>query len=158
MEAVLNVVSVGELEKKSNAELVRIYNELHPEKPVKRFESQAAGIRRIIHRLAEKQNALPAALQPPVKQLRATPRPLKEEPKAGRKPFNLPVGEIKAHRPGTKRAKVLDMLLFGATFADVQKATGWPYRTAYEGIKLINTELGYGLVEDEAGVIRAVRR
>lgn len=66
-----------------------------------------------------------------------------------------PLKEQKPHKPNTKRAKVLEMLLSGATFVQIQEATKWDDRTAYEGIRLIHGYLGYGLVEGPDGVIKA---
>lgn len=156
----MDVITNGQLDQKTNAELVAIYNELHPEKPVRRFESHAAGIRRILVRLAERQAALPAEEQPPVRNMRPEPKEGwadKKRPLSERKAFNYPVGAIREHKPGTKRAQVLEMLLKGMTLEQVMKEIGWPYRTAFEGVKLIHKDLGYGLTEGEDGIIRAVR-
>ena len=71
---------------------------------------------------------------------------------------------LKPHRPGTKRALVVELLTGeGATFEGVQEAIAeafpggaWDTRTAYEGITLIHTLLGYWIEEDaDTGVIRA---
>lgn len=73
-----------------------------------------------------------------------------------RKPFAFePLKEQKPHKPNTKRAKVLEMLLSGATFVEIQEATKWDDRTAYEGIRLIHGYLGYGLKETPDGKITA---
>jgi len=85
-----------------------------------------------------------------------------------RKPMNWPPSDdgVRAHRLGTKRALVVDMLTSdeGATFSEVQDAiaenfgvdAAWNDRTCYEGIKLINAHLGYGLRQDpETGKIQA---
>ena len=82
-----------------------------------------------------------------------------------RKAINRPQGaELKGHRPGTKRALVVALLTGeGATFEGVQDAIAeafpggeWDARTAYEGITLISSLLGYALTEDpETGIIRA---
>jgi hypothetical protein len=72
-----------------------------------------------------------------------------------RKTFDLPAkAKIKEHREGTARAKAVDVLKKGATFEALQKATGWKnHRHAYEGIRLLNTHLGYG-VKEANGVIK----
>lgn len=78
----------------------------------------------------------------------------------GRKPFDLqPLEEVRSHRPGTKRATTIDLLSReeGATVEEVMEATGWSYRTALEGIKLIHSYLGYGLREDDDSRIYLVR-
>lgn len=78
------------------------------------------------------------------------------EPKS-RKPFyRKPKKEIKPHRPGTKRARVVEMLQReeGASFAEIMEETNWNRNQAYQGITLIHAYLGYGLTEDEDGRIR----
>lgn len=72
-----------------------------------------------------------------------------------RKLFDLkPRSSIKEHREGTARDKAVKVLKKGATFEAVQKATGWTkHRHAYEGIRLLNTHLGYGITEKD-GIIR----
>lgn len=95
------------------------------------------------------------------------PDPLPETPHARvggtryRRPFNYPgTGFPKAHRPGTKRALVVELLTGpdGATFEEVQNAVAerfgtaaaWDDRTCTEGIRLISTDLGYRLTQDPA--------
>ena len=53
----------------------------------------------------------------------------------------------RATRNGTHRAKVLGMLKRdkGAKFTEVQEATGWNTKQAYEGIRLLNVYSGHGL-------------
>lgn len=65
---------------------------------------------------------------------------------------------IKPHRPGTKRACVIGLLKRpeGATWEEVMQATGWDRRTAYEGVKLVHSYLGYGIREDGEGRMRIV--
>lgn len=71
--------------------------------------------------------------------------------------FNLPfLGEIKEHRPGTKRAKVIEMLTPGATLEQVMAEIGWDRKTAYEGIRLVHFYLGYGIKTEDGGVIRLI--
>lgn len=66
-----------------------------------------------------------------------------------------PAEEIKVHREGTKRAKALAMLLEGTTFEAVMEACEWDEGQAYEGIKLLNGYLGYGIEEQDDGTLRA---
>lgn len=68
--------------------------------------------------------------------------------------------EQREHKAGTKRATVLEMLTNngGATFAQIQEATKWDDRTAYEGIRLIHGYLGYGLRESSTGFITAFKK
>lgn len=75
-----------------------------------------------------------------------------------RKAFEFPAKkEQRAHRPGTKRAQVLEKLLSkeGATFVEIQTLTKWEDRTAYEGVRLLHSYLGYGLRESATGQIFA---
>lgn len=75
-----------------------------------------------------------------------------------RKPFDFkPRKNIKEHRPDTKRATCIKLLTKGATFDACRKATGWDHRTCYEGIRLLNTHLGYGLTENANGVIKLTK-
>ena len=64
-----------------------------------------------------------------------------------------PHAEQKTIRGGTKRAEVVRLLkrANGAKFSEVQEATGWVTKDAYEGIRLINTYSGFGLWADAAG-------
>jgi hypothetical protein len=70
---------------------------------------------------------------------------------AGDRPFYflLPLGkEVKAARPGSKRAKALELMRQskGASFEEIQRECGWERKDAYEGIRLVHYWLGYGLV------------
>lgn len=77
--------------------------------------------------------------------------------KARRKLLNLPArSNQKPHREGTNRAKLVQLLHSGATIEQCMAATGWGFRNTYEGIRILHTYLGYGLVEDERGVIKLV--
>ena len=63
--------------------------------------------------------------------------------------------EIKPHRQGSKRALAIALLSGGgATLQAIMDETGWSRRDAREGVYRIHTDLGYGLAEDEHGVIR----
>lgn len=103
----------------------------------------------------------PKTSKPRAARTPAEPKP--SEPKPEAKPkmtsFNMsPLSEIKKFREGTKRATVIGMLVNegGATFAEVMEATGWDHKTAYEGVRLINLYVGYGLRTDaETGKISA---
>lgn len=73
-----------------------------------------------------------------------------------RKPFVFePKKVIKEHKPNTKRAKVIELCSApgGATFEQIMAATEWDERTAYEGIRLLNGWVGYGLRESGDGRI-----
>ncbi len=74
-----------------------------------------------------------------------------------RKPFNFsPAKEIKEHRLGTKRDRVIGMLSSkeGATMEEVRAETGWNAVQSFQGVILIHTYLGHGLSEDDEGRIR----
>lgn len=74
-----------------------------------------------------------------------------------RKKYNLPAGNVlRNFRKGSQRAKIIDMLLEGATFEEIQATFNLSYKNAYQNIRLLNTCVGFGLKEDENGVIRIV--
>lgn len=99
------------------------------------------------------------------------------EPKAPRTLlFNMPLADD-TKRPGRgKRKTIFEMIQRpqGATFEELQAATGWvtayfqkegktaaeaeqlARKTTYEGIRLLNTYCGYGLKTDAEGRIHAV--
>jgi len=54
---------------------------------------------------------------------------------------------------------VLAMLLRpeGTSLAEVMEAIGWTERNAYEGVRLCRFRHGYGLRQDETGLIHAFR-
>ena len=174
--------SSASLEAFSGPQLVEAYNNLGPEKPVKRFSDRKAAIRRILSLQGEQvadsiepTNPDPPTPKPsPSKRVPVEPKSKSQErrlehqdgkqirgerkPKA-RKPFDCPfTGTVKPYREGTKRALVINMLKSGATFEEIMGATEWNHRTAYDGIKLIHTSVGYGLSESSTGVIRLVTK
>lgn len=63
--------------------------------------------------------------------------------------------QIRKHRTETNRCKLVHLMSrkSGASFQEMAKATGWDYKTCYEGIKLVHKILGYGIIEDEKGRI-----
>jgi len=65
--------------------------------------------------------------------------------------------EIKAHRPGTKRDQAFQALRDGATFEEIQELCGWNQTDCAQGIKLLSTKLGYGLVEAMEGDRMVIR-
>lgn len=83
----------------------------------------------------------------------------KAKPKAEAKPqgerkvrqmtFRLPPKgkTFKAHREGTCRARLIELLgrPNGALFSECQAEFNWDKKTCYEGIRLLNSLLGYGL-------------
>lgn len=73
--------------------------------------------------------------------------------------FRFPLGRDGAKPPkeGSKRFAVLQLLLKpkGATFEEVQDASGWKRTDAYEGIRLLHFANGYRLWQTEDGRIHA---
>lgn len=75
------------------------------------------------------------------------PAPAPERKKRGMR-FVFPAEDtIKPVRADSARGKALAVLSKdgGGTFAEVQKATGWSEKAAYEGIRLLHYYSGYGL-------------
>ena len=155
------IVSSGELEKRSLTELSAIYNSVSKQK-IKKFRDRESAVRRTLAALAEDQKNSPGKTidkdslpKPPPKKLE------KDKPKLphgrARKSFNFEVREkIKRHRKGTKRAQLVTLLTIGASYEQVMEKFGWSNRNAYEGIKLLHSKLGYGITETN-GIIRLVR-
>lgn len=135
-----------ELEKLSLPQLADKYNEHTDGRKIKKFRDRGTALRRTAQAIAAYKAREGTAEA--VKNME--PQRLKAH-----KPFNYePLREIKQHRPNTARAKAVKALLKGATFAEVQQATGWEkYHQCYEGIKLIHTQLGHGLRQNSKGVI-----
>lgn len=105
------------------------------------------------------EKAAAAATKPPKPPRTAkVPKPEGEAKAPRALAFNLPLtADIK--RPGRgKRLAIFEMLQRkeGATFEEVQTATGWDRKTAYEGIRLLHTYCGYGLKQGENGAIHLV--
>lgn len=154
------------IDQMSGADLVSTFNLVSAnlgKGRVKRFADTAAGRRRLLGILTEYEQANSQDEQetapppPPAKPgSEPAPPPASDPPKqrAERKKrgmrFVFPAEkEIKPVREGTARAKALAILLRdgGGTFADVQAATGWNEKQAYEGIRLLHYYSGYGLKE-----------
>lgn len=152
------------------AELLTVFNTMRADgtDPVKRFSSRTVAESRVSKRLEEinsvlvrKDDALtfePAAdaftIIEPVAEPVAEPTEKPDRKKRGMR-FVFPARKegVKPHREGTKRATVVSLLLEGASFEDVQKATGWSEKDAYEGIRLVHYHLGYGMNQDAQGRI-----
>lgn len=168
--------------------LVTLYNKLAADhstdevKPVTRFSDRATAEKRVAALLEKCQMAVfsvtdgvPELVSTAIVQARPevtnTPvavEPKTEEPKekAERKRrgfrFVFPAkDEIKGHREGTNRAKLVEMMSrpataergAGATFDELRAATGWDEKTCYEGTRLVHYYLGYGMKQDAEGRI-----
>lgn len=159
-----NITSIAQCVNLKGQELVKVYNDLTGES-VKKFSDRKTALRRIQQALqaaeAKGDTAAPEAAKAP--EGAAKPEATKKAPKTesegegkARKTFDLPAFQvIKPHREGTKRDVAVKLLLKGATFEKIQEVNGWNRKDCYEGIRLLNTHLGYGLKEDDKGVITA---
>lgn len=83
-------------------------------------------------------------------------KPPVERKKRGRRFVFPALSVIKTAREGSKRALAIRLLTReeGAKFEDIQAATGWNDKDAYEGIRLVHYYVGYGMAQDEDGTIR----
>jgi len=146
------IVSSGALEKMSLAELTDIYNSTRPPKQVKRFSCIPKAVKAVLKRLYAQARSEADA-------------PQSREKKRGvgssgrrRTPLRLkPGAAIKESREGSKRHALIEMLREGATLEDVCAKMGWYRRLAREHVVLVNKAQGWGIAEDDAGVIRLTR-
>jgi len=125
-------------------ELASAFNALAA-KPVKRFRDKATAIRRLNDEIegVKQDEAIEKHVAKRTRTFNYT-YPLKDE---GARPV----------REGSKRARVIEQLRDGTTVEEVMAENGWNERQAREGIRLIHTYVGYGLVQDEeTGVISLV--
>lgn len=75
------------------------------------------------------------------------------------KKWNLPfTGRVHRYRSGTKRARLILMLMDGATFEECRDALGWSDKIAAENLSLLHTYVGFGLREDDDGRIYLLYR
>ncbi len=158
MSGTATLLTIDQVMSASLSDLANVYNEL-ADKPIKKFKDKPTGQRRVLDIL--RKNGLLESDAPKAKAKPAKAKKAAAAKSSGtgtrRTDFNLEgAEEVRAYREGTKRAQVIDMLRKGATIEEVQDAIGWDSRTAREGIKLINTYVGFGLAEDEDGVITLV--
>jgi hypothetical protein len=150
------VTSAGTLEEKSIKELTEIYNsKCDAADRITKFRDKETAVRRVLEVLSGKQEGEKPKLRAKRGEGKRTKAKKEKAEKAEgdnrRKLFNLkPASKLKSIRPGTKRAKIVELLTEGATFEEVQKATGWDNRTAREGIILLNKHVGYGIKEDSS--------
>lgn len=172
----------------SGPTLVAIYNQLVDGPEVNKFSDKASAIRRVWNLCSaslEHENGFEMSPDELAKQKgrqelqeargddkadEPPPEPKappaeKAEKKQGRPrgfSFTFPLGNdgVKPPKAASKRETVLKLLLRknGATFEEVQEATGWKRVDAYEGIRLIHYANGYGLAMDPKGRIRAYAR
>jgi|GEM_PF-2530309 hypothetical protein len=153
------------LDKMSGPELLSLHNLVASNlgrTGTKRFSDNTAAQRRTWAILQEYDNDGPAeAPTEPEKAPAPAPTPTPAPPKdEGKKQpqkkrgmrFVFPAeSEVKPVRADSARGKALALLSQkgGATFAEVQKATGWNEKQAYEGIRLLHYYSGYGLAQTD---------
>lgn len=138
----ITIDSTGVFEKMTDADLLKAYNKVCGTADPALTAPREDIIRRMLQVLALKQMDKP----------RKKPRV-----KSGRKHerFNLPVkeGPKRSTRPGTRRDIVLGMCRNGTSIEAVMQATGANLKQAYNDIRLLHVDLGYGVREDEHGNI-----
>lgn len=149
----------------STADLLNFYNR-ETGKETKKFASRSKGIEQVLKLVSEttpeSEESVPEqpkaeAPAPAPAPAPEQPKPRKANPKRRVHSFDLPPqGEIKQHREGTARAKVIELCSRpeGATYEEVMEGTGWDDKKAYEGIRLIHFYLGWGMLRDAEGRIR----
>ncbi len=137
--------STGVLEQKTLRELVDIYADPRTDKPYRRrFRSKEWAVQAILRLLARQQGLIRRG-RPPTGRSRGRPR----------KRLDLPcTGTIKPPRPGSIRARLVEILSRGATFDEVCATLGLSKAGAYDHIRLVHVAGGYGVREGEDGVIR----
>lgn len=147
------ITTTTDLDALNRSQLVDVYNELTGEAR-KQFRTKGEALKKVGDALATWQ-----AENAPAKPVSPTTSTGNSDGSKRRKRMNFPVkSEIKNHREGTKRAMLIEMLSRknGADFEELMEATGWDYKTCYEGVKLLHSYVGYGLREDENGRIRLI--
>lgn len=153
-----NITCIEDVESLTLRELALVYNELSGSS-IKRFGTKSSGVKRV-WATVQAENAGPTKKNKdavPTKKSDPVPTRPGAEGVGRRKALQLSSkSEIKGHRDGTKRATAITLMkrTDGATFDEMMEATGWNYKTCYEGVKLVNTYVGYGLQEDETGRVK----
>lgn len=152
----------------SSKVLLETYNGLTGKK-TKVFNTKSAGVRQVWAALNERFHSKEAeapveeevgeALETATSTAPVAAKERKVRKKVGRRTrFNYPVDlPIKPHRTtqDSKRRKIIDVCLGkGATFEQLQKLCDWDARTLIDGLNLLHKKLGYGMSEDENGVIK----
>lgn len=155
-----NAYSLSDLEAMTGPELVSLYSlvaENMGRRAVSRFSDRATALKRtwgILQEYDTQPEEAGEEVQEPVVEEAVpvpSPKPKREVKKRGMR-FVFPAeDEQKAIKPNSARGRALAVLQRegGATFAQVQEATGWNEKRAYEGIRLIHYYSGYGLRQEE---------
>lgn len=126
--------------------LVALWNELHPEKPVRRFATRQAGVDRVLRALEEREAAQPAQREP------AAAPASRRAPRAARRSEHVPTGEVRPPRPGTKRAALLARLLGeGASAEEIGSEFSWKPNDVRDALRLLAAQNGFVTYVGEDG-------
>jgi hypothetical protein len=138
------------VESMSLGNLAKLYNELCPEKPVKKFADRKSAVRRVLAALEERAAAEPAQPEPAKAPART------KAPRPGQKASyrqHTPSGPVRLPRPGSKRAAALALLQRpeGATPGELAARFGWSARDAADCIRLLATSNGLVTYREDGG-------
>lgn len=144
------------LSEKSGPELVDEYNILAQKvglPQIEKFSSRVVGVKRILRLLADhpEVQVAPANPEPP----RKVEAPEKKTRQQAGRPFNLEASLTKRnYRENSGRGKLVAALRDGRTFEQLlAEFPQWDEAGLNKTIRIINWWLGFGIVEDESGVI-----
>lgn len=74
-----------------------------------------------------------------------------------RKLFDLPFRGIRKYQRGTKRERLIRLLVDGGTLEQAMEITQRNYRNTYRAIEALHSYVGFGIREDaESGIIKLV--
>lgn len=133
------------VESMSLANLAKLYNELAPGKPVKKFADRKAAVRRVLAALEERAAAEPA--KAPARESRPSRRERAAEHKQ-----HTPTGELRPPRPGSKRGRLLAALMAdGMTAERIASEFGWKPRDVADALRLLAAANGYVVYREEGG-------
>lgn len=151
-------LTIDQVRALTGPQLVSYWNEQNPDKPVKRFASRQAGIKRVLNL----QMQVASAASAPEVEKQVTPKPKKAKPSK-----RLPDGRMRrvsypysgAHKEpaiGSARHMTVVALEDGTTLVELMQLTGWNQRNLMDALRLIHVKLGYGITEDEDGNMKLV--
>lgn len=138
------------VETMSLGNLVKLYNELSPRKPVKKFADRKSAVRRVLAALDGRAAAEPAQREPAKAPAREG-RPSRPE-KAAEHKQHTPTGELRPPRPGSKRGRLLAALLKGGMTAErIGAEFKWKPRDVADALRLLAVANGYIVYRAEGG-------